>query len=210
VNRDGDRVVLRDRELVALLRDEPELLAILDAYAATQRPGWGRRRSRRLVIAAIAALLAIAGGSSALAYQLLTGAAPEPSSINGTYTTIVNRAKPATLDGRWMITFVLDRNMQTYAGGKVGTYTFTHDGELVARGTYILSYSLACDGTMNGPCNTVSLNDETGPGSCPNTTAVGGVYAFTSTRSALTLTRIFDRCPRRRLVLSGQPLTRGS
>lgn len=35
-----DRIVLRDPELIELLADEPELLAILDAYAVTQAEEW--------------------------------------------------------------------------------------------------------------------------------------------------------------------------
>ena len=57
-------LVLRDAELVELLADEPELLALADAYEATQRRYWARRASRRtwtrrvLVAAAVAAVVA--------------------------------------------------------------------------------------------------------------------------------------------------------
>jgi hypothetical protein len=57
-------LVLRDAEVVELLADEPELLALADAYQATQRRYWTRRTSRRawarrtLVAAAVAAILA--------------------------------------------------------------------------------------------------------------------------------------------------------
>lgn len=39
-----DRRALRDQEMVELLADEPELLAIADAYAATQHRYWRRNR----------------------------------------------------------------------------------------------------------------------------------------------------------------------
>lgn len=54
-----DRRVLRDQEMIELLADEPELLAIVDAYAATQH-GYLRRsrlgtRARRLGLLAVVA-----------------------------------------------------------------------------------------------------------------------------------------------------------
>jgi hypothetical protein len=50
--------VFEDRELLELFNDEPELLAISDAIAATQRSVHGRsRRSKSLMIAVAAALL---------------------------------------------------------------------------------------------------------------------------------------------------------
>lgn len=57
-------LVLRDTELVELLADEPELLALSDAYAATQRDHWTHTRSlkrliRATVVAAAAAAIAI-------------------------------------------------------------------------------------------------------------------------------------------------------
>ena len=64
-----DRLVLHDAELVELVADEPELLAILDAYAATQR----RRRQplplRRLGLIA-AAVAAIVVPTAAFADQI--------------------------------------------------------------------------------------------------------------------------------------------
>jgi hypothetical protein len=58
-----DRLVLHDAELVELVADEPELLAILDAYASTQQPRARRRQPlplRRLgLIAAAAAVIAV-------------------------------------------------------------------------------------------------------------------------------------------------------
>jgi hypothetical protein len=51
-------VTLRDPEVIETLRDEPELLALADAFAGTQRPQ--RRRARRLAprVAAVAAAAA--------------------------------------------------------------------------------------------------------------------------------------------------------
>lgn len=55
-------LVLRDPELVELLGGEPELLALADAYEATQRRHWRQRRSHRpfvhvgLVAAVVAAV----------------------------------------------------------------------------------------------------------------------------------------------------------
>jgi hypothetical protein len=57
-----DRRVLRDPELVELFADEPELLAILDAYASTQRRqpiGLRRPTWRLLLIAAAFAIVAV-------------------------------------------------------------------------------------------------------------------------------------------------------
>lgn len=42
-----ERIVLRDPELLELLSDEPELLAILDAYAVTQAEEWQAAAARR-------------------------------------------------------------------------------------------------------------------------------------------------------------------
>jgi hypothetical protein len=44
-----DRSPLRDPELVEMLSDEPELLALADALVATTKPLSGRRRRRRMV-----------------------------------------------------------------------------------------------------------------------------------------------------------------
>lgn len=70
-----DRLVLHDRELIELLADEPELLAILDAYGATQGRYWrgsARRVPKRVVwvVAAAVALLCVGG---ALAYFVAFG-----------------------------------------------------------------------------------------------------------------------------------------
>jgi hypothetical protein len=66
-----DRRVLRDRELVDLLADEPELLAILDAYASTQRRQRIAVRTpvRRLLFLA-AALVIVAVPAVAFADQI--------------------------------------------------------------------------------------------------------------------------------------------
>jgi hypothetical protein len=66
-----DRRVLRDPELVDLLAHEPELLAILDAYASTQRRKRGALRTpvRRLVFLA-AALVIIAVPTVAFADEI--------------------------------------------------------------------------------------------------------------------------------------------
>jgi hypothetical protein len=53
-----NRLVLHDRELVELLSDEPELLAILDAYAATQRQR--RPVPRPAAVATVASLVVAA------------------------------------------------------------------------------------------------------------------------------------------------------
>lgn len=59
-----DRRVLRDTELVELLADEPELLALVDAYAATQQCHWPHRRIgtpmwRFGLLAAVIAIIAV-------------------------------------------------------------------------------------------------------------------------------------------------------
>jgi hypothetical protein len=59
-----NRSPLRDPELVEMLSDEPELLAVADALVATNRPSSGRRRWRLLALASgaaatIAALVAL-------------------------------------------------------------------------------------------------------------------------------------------------------
>ncbi|HEX6763585.1 MAG TPA: hypothetical protein VF094_12375 [Gaiellaceae bacterium] len=62
-----DRRALRDQELVELLAEEPELLAISDAYAATQHRYWfrGRVRARVWRLGLLAAILLIVGIPSA-------------------------------------------------------------------------------------------------------------------------------------------------
>ena len=68
-----DRRALRDPELVELLAGEPELLAIVDAYAATQDRYWRRSRlairARRLGLIAIV-VAAIAVPAVAFAAQI--------------------------------------------------------------------------------------------------------------------------------------------
>ena len=67
-----DRRVLRDRELVELLSDEAELLAIADAYAATQQDHWRtHRRGRLWQLGALAAVVAaVAAPTAAFADQI--------------------------------------------------------------------------------------------------------------------------------------------
>ena len=64
--------VLQDAELVELLGDEPELLALADAYEATQRRYWTPRARRRTWTraAAVAAAAAIAVPAAAFADQI--------------------------------------------------------------------------------------------------------------------------------------------
>lgn len=70
-----DRVVLRDPELIELLAEEPELLAILDAYAVTQKRYWHERAHhlRKRVVWAVAAALALLCAGGALAYAIVAG-----------------------------------------------------------------------------------------------------------------------------------------
>ena len=58
-----DRRALRDPEMIELLADEPELLAIVDAYAATQHRYWRRSRlgTRALRLGLLAAVVAAVG-----------------------------------------------------------------------------------------------------------------------------------------------------
>lgn len=58
-----DRRVLRDTELIELLAGEPELLALVDAYAATQQRNWPHRRLRgpAVRLGLLAAVIAIIG-----------------------------------------------------------------------------------------------------------------------------------------------------
>ena len=68
-----DRRVLRDTELVELLANEPELLALIDAYAATQQRHWPHRRigTRVLRLGLLAAATAaIAVPAAAFADQI--------------------------------------------------------------------------------------------------------------------------------------------
>jgi hypothetical protein len=57
-------VTIRDPEVLELLREEPELLAVADAVAATQRPRRRHLPSRRLLLTAAAA---VAAGATVLA-----------------------------------------------------------------------------------------------------------------------------------------------
>lgn len=112
-----DRVVLHDHELVRLVADEPELLAIVDAYAATQHAAWRRRRARATVvrralpaIAAFAVVLVAllqpwqAGGPSFTSRALAAvGAAPVLHAVVETQSSQASvvdlstgRSRPAT------------------------------------------------------------------------------------------------------------------
>jgi hypothetical protein len=66
--------VLRDSELVELLSDEPELLALADAYEATQRRYWNKRPRREWFrpAVAVAVVVAIAIPAAAFADQIGT------------------------------------------------------------------------------------------------------------------------------------------
>jgi hypothetical protein len=77
-------LVLRDSELVELLSDEPELLALADAYEATQRRYWDSRRDRRWFRPAIAVAVAaaIAIPAAAFADQI------------GSFIGLYNQGKP--------------------------------------------------------------------------------------------------------------------
>lgn len=65
-------LVLRDPELVELLSDEPELLALADAYEATQRRYWNNRGTRQWFrpAVAVAVVAAIAIPAAAFADQI--------------------------------------------------------------------------------------------------------------------------------------------
>jgi hypothetical protein len=87
-------VVLSDSELVDLLRDEPELLALSDAYAATQGEHWRRGRARTRakrasLVAAVAAAIAIPAAAFADQIGGLVGlynsSPPVPSSAFPAY-----------------------------------------------------------------------------------------------------------------------------
>lgn len=65
------RAVFADRELVALLGDQPELLAICDAILATQAPRSRRPRRPVLLVAVVAALLAVTAPAIALTGGIL-------------------------------------------------------------------------------------------------------------------------------------------
>ena len=78
--------VLSDFEVVELLADEPELLAIADAVAATQQPPPRRRRRPRLValaaalvgVTAVVALVPKRGGNDSLLDDALAAIGPGP------------------------------------------------------------------------------------------------------------------------------------
>jgi hypothetical protein len=75
---------LRDRELVEMLADEPELLAIADAFVETQqdqrpRSAKGRRWKPVLVAAVVTAALAGAGVGIAAGFGVFHSASPQYS-----------------------------------------------------------------------------------------------------------------------------------
>ena len=96
-----DRRVLRDAELVRLLADEPELLAIVDAYAATQRRHRSHRRLRTrvarlgLLAAVIAAIAVPAAAFADQIGQLLgisnSGTALQPSAFPARQVSALER-----------------------------------------------------------------------------------------------------------------------
>ncbi len=77
-------LVLRDRELVELLSDEPELLALADAYGATQGRYWNHRRTHQWFRPAVAVAVVAAIGIPAAAF------ADQIGSLIGLY----NQGKP--------------------------------------------------------------------------------------------------------------------
>ena len=88
-----DRRVLRDAELVGLLADEPELLAIVDAYAATQQDHRSHRRpstrvARLGLLAAVIAAIAVPAAAFANQIGQLLG-------ISNSGTALPSTAFPA-------------------------------------------------------------------------------------------------------------------
>lgn len=88
-----DRRVLRDAELVGLLADEPELLAIVDAYAATQQGHRSHRRpstrvARLGLLAAVIAAIAVPAAAFADQIGQLLG-------ISNSGTALPSTAFPA-------------------------------------------------------------------------------------------------------------------
>jgi hypothetical protein len=115
--------VLRDPELVELLSDEPELLALADAYEATQRRYWNDRGTRRWFrpAVAVAVVAAIAIPAAAFADQI------------GNLIGLYNQGKPvpaSAFPNPWAAALVRDPGFGKWRGatGRAGS------GDHVLRG----------------------------------------------------------------------------
>ncbi len=96
-----DRLVLRDPELVELLAAEPELLAILDAYAATQAEVWQpatpSTMRRRAFASGLRAGRVLVAGLAAVAIALAVALLPARLGEHG--VNVVERALAAVSTG---------------------------------------------------------------------------------------------------------------
>jgi hypothetical protein len=165
----------------------------------------GHRRGRWLAsaLAALTALviaataLAVAGVNPITAIINSWDSSSRPASLNGTYTTTLTGLKPASRDGTWKLTLALYRvsrnpNAQTFASGKYGRYTLTHDGATIESGTFIFG------GNQH---SNLTLTDSGGSQPCADA-PVGGFYNFKYNQHGLILEAQFDRCTARRLILN--------
>ncbi len=133
---------------------------------------------RALAVAAVAAGVLV--GAAAVSPAATSSTSP----LRGTYTTVIEGARPAALNGRWFLTF--DRR---------GRYRLTKAGVVLVRG----------QSTIAG--RRITFAHEVGPASCTGEGAAG-VYRYTRAGKALTLVPIGDSCYGRRTVLGSHPLTK--
>ena len=196
--------MLRDVELVELLADEPELLALADAYQATQRRYWTRRTSRRawarrtLVAAAAVAVLAPA---AAFADQI--------ASLLGLYnqgTTVPASAFPSP----WVASLVRD---PAYGNGQVRQVGQENGITFYASKTAAGSYCVGVGGLGSGTAPSIdALTCGTAIDSLMNgTLAVEDFSSIDASNGATTVTRLagFANAPAVKIAVvdsSGQTL----
>ncbi len=103
------------------------------------------------------------------------------AALPGTYATTITGAKPALLNGSWLVQLRAD-----------GSYAIEHGGAVVVRGR----------GAVTGP--RITFGHEIGPLACPGP----ATYRWSLHGRTLTLTPLAESCAGRRLVLASHPLPR--
>jgi hypothetical protein len=112
--------------------------------------------------------------------------------LRGPYTTTVSGARPASLNGRWTITF----SPYAVQRGPTGLHTLTHNRKPAARGGYTVRYHPDLG-------QYVILRDLSEPEQCVEN-IVGGFYTVRVDHSKLTLqaSGSGDPCLKRRAVIN--------
>jgi hypothetical protein len=172
--------------------------AVLERVLAQPRRSRRRPVATRLRVVALVGLLvaALAVPTAVAFHSQLTGLfqssaeTPTIEDLRGSWTTILTGLKPASLNGRWTVTFTPNR-IQRF--GFRGVYALTHNRRLVAEGTLGFNYSSV--GAM------LNLRDMNGPDQCAET-IIAGNYTFHLQGKTITFEHFEDQCRKRRAVLA--------